>query len=91
MKKFLTFVLSFVLVFAVVSVVSADKPTSVNSDGVETAWVNTNCADIQSGTITDSAGNPIAMGFDQYGYNYQAHMFNGYADNFRRQTHNEME
>jgi len=42
------------------------------------------CATIQSGTIVDSAGNPITVGFDEYGYNYQAHMFNGFYDNYSR-------
>ena len=39
------------------------------------------CATIQSGSIKDSAGNPLTVGYDQFGYNYQAHMFNGrYCD-----------
>ena len=42
------------------------------------------CATIQDGTITDTAGNPIAVGYDKWGYNYQAHMFNGYYGNFSR-------
>ncbi len=43
-----------------------------------------NCATIQDGTITDSAGNPISLGYDQFGYNYQAHMFNGTYDSSDR-------
>lgn len=40
------------------------------------------CATIQDGTLTYSAGHylegePIPLGFDPYGYNYQGHMFNG--------------
>ena len=42
------------------------------------------CATINDGTITDSAGNFIATGYDQYGYNYQAHMFNGTYDSSDR-------
>jgi len=42
------------------------------------------CATIQGGTIVDSVGNPLVSGYDQYGYNYQAHMFNGFADNYSR-------
>jgi len=42
------------------------------------------CATIKDGTITDTKGNPISVGYDKYGYNYQAHMFNGYADNYSR-------
>lgn len=42
------------------------------------------CTKIQSGTITDINGNVVTTGYDQYGYNYQAHMFNGLYDNFSR-------
>lgn len=85
MKK-LAVLLSVFLLFVSVSVVKADKPTAVNSNGVETAWSNSGCADIQSGKIMDSKGNVLTMGFDQYGYNYQAHLFNGYAGNYSRPT-----
>lgn len=42
------------------------------------------CATIQSGAISDSSGNPLALGSDPYGYNYQSHMFNGPYENFSR-------
>lgn len=42
------------------------------------------CATIQGGTIVDSAGNPIGLGYDQFGYNYQAHLFNGTYDSSDR-------
>jgi hypothetical protein len=42
------------------------------------------CATIQSGTILDSAGNPIQTGYDEFGYNYQARMFNGTYDSSDR-------
>lgn len=42
------------------------------------------CAKIQSGSITDTNGNVITTGYDQWGYNYQAHMFNGFYENFTR-------
>lgn len=43
-----------------------------------------NCATIQDGLIVDSAGNPVVLGYDQFGYNYQAHIFNGrYCDSDR--------
>lgn len=44
------------------------------------------CAIIQDGTIytTDPASQVITPGYDDYGYNYQAHMYNGdYCDNRR--------
>jgi len=45
-----------------------------------------NCTKIQNGGIFDSNNTPIRTGFDQYGYNYQAHMFNGLYENFSRPT-----
>lgn len=42
------------------------------------------CATIKDGTITDAKGNTLVAGYDKWGYNYQAHMFNGYADNYSR-------
>lgn len=39
-----------------------------------------NCATIQSGSIKDSMGNTVVSGYDKFGYNYQAHMFNGTYD-----------
>ncbi|MEK7555725.1 MAG: hypothetical protein AAB523_00385 [Patescibacteria group bacterium] len=44
----------------------------------------TTCAVIGDGTITDSVGNPITTGYDEFGYNYQAHMFNGTYDSSDR-------
>ncbi len=42
------------------------------------------CTTIQSGTLLRSDGVPIDTGFDEWGYNYQAHMFNGkYCDAYR--------
>jgi hypothetical protein len=42
------------------------------------------CVAIKGGTIIDSTGNTVTVGFDQWGYNYQAHMFNGLYANFSR-------
>jgi len=44
----------------------------------------TACTTIQDGTLVDSVGNPLALGFDQFGYNYQAHEFNGTYDSVDR-------
>ena len=39
------------------------------------------CTTIQSGDILASDGSVITTGYDEFGYNYQAHMFNGrYCD-----------
>jgi len=42
------------------------------------------CVTIKDGTLTDSAGNLLVLGYDQFGYNYQAHMFNGTYDSSDR-------
>jgi hypothetical protein len=44
------------------------------------------CITIQDGVLTYSKGHyledqPLMVGYDCYGYNYQAHMFNGYYAN----------
>lgn len=44
----------------------------------------TRCTTIQDGGVIDSVGSPVAIGFDQWGYNYQGHLFNGgYCDAYR--------
>ncbi len=48
---------------------------------VMAAKPNDGCTTIKDGTLVDSDGDPLVLGYDQYGYNYQAHMFNGrYCD-----------
>lgn len=42
------------------------------------------CFTIQDGVLLTSDGDLIEPGYDQWGYNYQAHMFNGlYCDAYR--------
>lgn len=42
------------------------------------------CTKIQDGVLLSSAGDLLETGYDQWGYNYQAHMFNGgYCDAYR--------
>jgi len=42
---------------------------------------NGGCTTIQDGTLLTSDGLPITPGYDEFGYNYQAHLFNGrYCD-----------
>lgn len=85
MKKLaILFTAVAIAVFACVQFASADKPTQFDSNGNEIGWVKSSCTTIQSGLITDSAGNPITTGYDQFGYNYQAHMFNGTYDSVDR-------
>jgi hypothetical protein len=42
------------------------------------------CTKIQSGLLTAKDGTQLTTGFDKYGYNYQAHMFNGLSPNAAR-------
>jgi hypothetical protein len=62
----------------------ADKPTGFDAQGNEKGWAKSGCTTTQSGLITDSAGNPVTVGYDQFGYNYQADMFNGTYDSSDR-------
>lgn len=42
------------------------------------------CRTIQSGLLQNSVGEPLDTGFDDWGYNYEAHIFNGkYCDAYR--------
>ena len=67
MKK-LTFVLLALVLLAVLPTTAMGKPGGT-------------CTTIQDGTLLTSAGEVITPGYDQWGYNYQAHLFNGmYCD-----------
>ena len=42
------------------------------------------CTTIQDGVLLTSVNTPITTGYDEWGYNYQAHIFNGlYCDSYR--------
>jgi hypothetical protein len=74
MKKKILILFAMLLILAFSTSVALAQP---NSD-------KTVCTTIQDGTLTDSAGNPLVMGYDQFGYNYQAHIFNGTYDSVDR-------
>src|SRR5687768_13495606 len=42
------------------------------------------CAKIKDGTILSSTGEVLTLGYDKYGYNYQARIFNGTYDSSDR-------
>lgn len=47
--------------------------------GIGAAWAQ--CTTIQDGTLTASTGQTLVLGYDDWGYNYEAHMFNSdYCD-----------
>ena len=66
MKK-LAFVLLALVLLAALPTTAIGKPDK--------------CTTIQDGTLLTSDGQVITPGYDQWGYNYQAHLFNGmYCD-----------
>ena len=85
MKKVSTIFLTFVLVAFLIGIAlnyAADqgqgKALGKNK--------KSDCTTIKDGVLTYSPGHylygqPLKAGFDPYGYNYQAHMFNGYYAN----------
>jgi hypothetical protein len=72
MKKLLILVAAFALVGIVVNPVLAKKPG------------NKKCTTIQSGELRSSTGEILTTGFDEYGYNYQAHQYIGLYGNYQR-------
>jgi len=42
------------------------------------------CVTIKDGILLTSTGDPIVLGYDEWGYNYQAHMFNGWYCDYLR-------
>lgn len=93
MKKLNLLFVSFVIVSTITVFTISCKKTPVSKDLVKSDAVEnpdfsqiagTNCATIQGGTIKNSAGETINTGYDKWGYNYQAQMFNGkYCDAYR--------
>ena len=76
------------LVIALAVVITACEKTSNSVDPQQTEdnlkAKSGGCTTIQSGDLEDSQGITIETGFDEWGYNYQAHMFNGlYCDSYR--------
>lgn len=66
------------------STVLADKLVAFDTKGNEVGLAKSSCTTIQSGDLINSSGDVITTGYDEWGYNYQAHMFNGgYCDSYR--------
>lgn len=60
---------------------SIDNPTADLSANAPVSNGAGDCTTIQRGELVDSQGVPIETGYDDWGYNYQAQMFNGlYCD-----------
>ncbi len=69
MKKFMLVLLVLVLLSIPYTVI-ADNPIE--------------CTTIQDGTLLRSDGVPITTGYDEWGYSYQSHIFNGFYCNAYR-------
>lgn len=81
MKKIIAIGLAVAMVLTLSVGVALAKPGQGNSP-------SSNCTTIQDGLL-DSAGNPLVLGYDQFGYNYQAHIFNGRYCDYDRVTGGE--
>ena len=75
-KRIATILVCTLIAFAFSSVSLAKKPAPKPPKPV--------CETIQSGNLFASDGSVIETGYDQWGYNYQARLFNGmYCDAYR--------
>lgn len=86
MFKRMFLVLMMVLLLVPTSVALADGPPD-GSDPPPVVCDNRSqrdCTTIQDGTLQTTDGRVITTGYDEWGYNYQAHMFNGgYCDAYQ--------
>lgn len=84
MKRIFSMIIAFALVLMSTSAAFADNPAAPDSQTEGNGNPKPKCTKINSGLLTDSAGNPLKMGYDEFGYNYQAHKFNGTYDGVDR-------
>jgi len=61
----------------------SDNPM-MTDQGTALAGVKNACATIRDGTILTSTNEVVVLGYDQWGYNYQSHMFNGSLGDYSR-------
>lgn len=81
MKKYLHFFLLLTFTFTLVIFYSCQNDkSSVTDPTVEQSLTKKGdgCTKIKDGTLLTSDGKVITTGYDEWGYNYQAHLFNGY-------------
>jgi hypothetical protein len=88
MKKLLLPTLGALIALAVLAIsatiAGANSSQRIASGKADVLTKPDACTSIQDGTLLTSAGDPITTGYDEWGYNYQAHMFNGtYCDAYR--------
>lgn len=81
-KKLLVVGLLIVIGLVLINCEKNVAPTEQQTN--KTVLEKNGCTTIQSGEIYGSDDNVIETGYDQWGYNYQAHLFNGYyCDSYR--------
>ena len=84
--KRLSYLMVLVMIFGITVLVCQKLPDMVEVETSEGTEMNSlgkkdGCTTIQSGNLHTSTGELIVPGYDEFGYNYQAHMFNGrYCD-----------
>jgi len=87
MKKFIYLIVAIVALGLIVAGCVPVVPPSEESE-LDTKGPSSDCVTIQDGVLTYSAGHyldveSLMVGYDPYGYNYQAHMFKGsYANSY---------
>lgn len=88
MKKLFSVLIPLVIISLLIyscdnSQTSVNQPEN-NQTTLAKSSANDGCTTIQSGTLLTSDGEVIKPGYDKWGYNYQAMMFNGtYCDAYR--------
>lgn len=69
-----------IVVIAAFVISSFNRGVSITGEAVSKGKYK-DCTKIQSGELVGSDGDPITLGYNEWGYNYQARMFNGmYCD-----------
>ncbi|OGF99669.1 MAG: hypothetical protein A3F83_08400 [Candidatus Glassbacteria bacterium RIFCSPLOWO2_12_FULL_58_11] len=71
-------------ILTVLSCKDASNPLESTDSPVLAGAKKGGCTTIQDGTLLTSDGQVVEPGYDKWGYNYQAHMFNGgYCEAYR--------
>ena len=83
-KRIFVGLIVLIALAAATMTVSANQSVKTSSKSIKFDQAKSSCTRIKSGDLLTSAGDVITTGFDQWGYNYQAHLFKGgYCDAYR--------
>ena len=83
MKKLIYLIIAITVLGLIVTGCNPVVPPAEQNE-LDKAKPVTTCTTIQSGEILTSTGDVITVGFDDWGYNYQAFLFNGFYHNSPR-------